>query len=64
MYAFAMDLPDGFRFRAPTHDDLDAVAGLLLDDQVADGVEPTLDAHFLRQVWSRPGFDLTPTPGS
>ena len=58
MYAFTMALPEGFRFRAPTHDDLDAVAGVLLADQLADGVEPTLDAHFLRQVWSRPGFDL------
>jgi mycothiol synthase len=31
---------------------------VLLDDQLADGVEPTLDTHFLRQTWSRPGFDL------
>lgn len=58
MYAFRMGLPEGFRFRPPTHDDLDAVAGVLLDDQLADGVEPTLDAHFLRQVWGRPEFDL------
>ena len=58
MYALTMDPPEGFQFRAPTHDDLDAVAGVLLDDQLADGVEPTLDVHFLRQTWSRPGFDL------
>ena len=53
-----MDLPDGFEFRAPTHDDLDAVADVLLADQTADGVEPTIDAHFLRQVWSRSDFAL------
>ena len=58
MYALAVDLPAGFRFRAPSHDDLAAVADVLLADQLADGVEPTLDAHFLRQVWSRPEFDL------
>ncbi len=58
MYAFTMDLPEGFSFRPPTHDDLDGVAGVLLEDQLADGVEPTLDTHFLRQTWSRPGFDL------
>jgi mycothiol synthase len=54
----AIELPAGFRFRPPTQNDLDAVADLLLADQRADGVEPTLDAHFLRQVWSRPDFDL------
>ena len=31
---------------------------MLLAEQRADDVEPTIDAHFLRQVWSRPGFDL------
>ena len=53
-----MDLPSGYRFRAPTWDDVDAVAGVLVDDQLADGIEPTLDEWFLRQVWSRPDFDL------
>jgi len=51
-------LPVGFAFRAPIQDDLDAVADVLLADQTADGVEPTIDAHFLRQIWSRPDFDL------
>ena len=26
--------------------------------RLADDVEPTIDAHFLRQFWSRSGFDL------
>jgi mycothiol synthase len=53
-----MDLPAGFVFRAPNAHDLDAVADVLLADQRADGVEPTIDAYFLRQVWGRPDFDL------
>ena len=57
-YPLGMDLPSGYRFRAPTWDDVDAVAGLLVDDQLADGIQPTLDESFLRQVWSRPDFDL------
>jgi len=58
MYAPAMDASAGFEFRAPTKVDLDGVAEVLLADQLADGVEPTIDAHFLRGVWSRPDFDL------
>ena len=53
-----MDLPEGYAFRSPTQDDADAVGDVLLADQRADGVEPTLDASFVRQVWSRPDFDL------
>jgi mycothiol synthase len=53
-----MDLPSGYRFRPPTRDDVDPVARVLVDDQLADGIEPTLDEFFLRQVWSRPDFDL------
>ena len=53
-----MDGLAAFQFRSPTEDDLDAVADLLLADQSADGIEPTIDAHFLRQVWSRLDFDL------
>ena len=29
------------------------MVAVLLADQLADDVEPTIDAHFLRQVWSR-----------
>jgi mycothiol synthase len=53
-----MDLPAGYEFRAPTWDDVDDVAEVLLDDQRVDGVETTLDGFFLRQVWNRPDFDL------
>ena len=58
MYAPAMDASDRYTFRAPTRNDVDAVAAVLLADQVADGVEPTIDAHFLRGVWGRSDFDL------
>ena len=34
------------------------MAGLLVDDQLVDGIQPTLDEFFLREVWSRPGFEL------
>ena len=53
-----MELPDGYALRAPSQDDADAVGDVLLADQRADGVEPTLDAYFVRQVWSRRDFDL------
>jgi mycothiol synthase len=53
-----MNLPEGYAFRGPTQDDADAVGDVLLADQQEDGVEPTLDASFVRQVWSRPDFDL------
>ena len=53
-----MDLPAGYGDRAPNEDDADAVGDVLLADQHADGVEPTLDADFVRQAWSRPDLDL------
>ncbi len=34
------------------------VGAVLVADQLADGIEPTMDAAFMRQVWSRPGIDL------
>lgn len=52
-----MNVPAGYEFRPPTRDDVDAVADVLLADQRADGVEPTFDAFFIRQVWSRTDFD-------
>ena len=53
-----VDPSDGYAFREPTERDFEAVVAVLLAEQRADDVEPTIDAHFLRQVWSRPGFDL------
>ena len=54
-----MDLPDGYTFREPTPDDLEPVADLLAAEQSANGAtEATLDADFMRQVWSSTDFDL------
>ena len=48
-----MDLPAGYGLRAPTPDDADGVAIVL-----ADAGQTVLDADFLRDEWSRVGFDL------
>ena len=48
-----MDFPAGYELRAPTPDDVDAVANVL-----ADAGQTVLDADFLRDEWSRVGFDL------
>jgi mycothiol synthase len=48
-----MGLPSGYELRAPTSDDADAVAHVL-----ADAGQTVLDADFLRDEWSRAGFDL------
>jgi mycothiol synthase len=53
-----MDLPPHYGFRAPTQDDLEAVAGLLVADDLHDGRENVLGAGFLRDEWSRSDFDL------
>jgi hypothetical protein len=58
MYAPVVDPIDRYTFRTPTEEDFDPVVAVLLADQSADDVEPTIDAHFLRQVWGRPSFDL------
>jgi mycothiol synthase len=47
----------GYRFRAPTKDDIDAIGDMLVADQRAAGFEPTLDASFVAQMWSRPDFE-------
>jgi mycothiol synthase len=54
-----VDLPDGYGFRSPTPDDLDAVAAVLIADQQADGSEAVLDRDVVHRTWSRPAFDLT-----
>jgi ribosomal protein S18 acetylase RimI-like enzyme len=53
-----MGLPAGYEFRAPTPDDLEAVADVLIADQHEDAAEPVLDADFIRMQWSRTDFDL------
>jgi len=50
-----MDLPAGYELRAPTPDDLAAVAAVFIAD---DAGEIVLDADFLRDEWSREGSDL------
>ncbi|HET6715270.1 MAG TPA: GNAT family N-acetyltransferase [Actinomycetota bacterium] len=54
----SMNLPAGYGFRPPTPDDLDAVGGVLVADLREAAEESVLDADFIRQVWSRPDFDL------
>jgi GNAT superfamily N-acetyltransferase len=49
-----MDLPAGYELRAPKPEDADAVAHVL----IADAGQTVLDADFLREEWSRVGFDL------
>ena len=41
--------PRATRFGRRREDDADAVGDVLLGDQHTDGVEPTLDASFVRQ---------------
>ena len=48
-----MDLPSRYQLRAPTRDDADAVAHVL-----ADAGQTVLGVDFLRDEWSRVGFDL------
>jgi mycothiol synthase len=49
----------GYEFRAPTSEDLDPVADVLAAEQSANGAtEATLDADFMRQVWSSTSFEL------
>ena len=47
-----MGLPAGYELRAPGPEDVEAVAEILAADGMA------LDAHFLRDEWSRSGFEL------
>jgi mycothiol synthase len=52
-----MALPDGYGLRAPSPDDLDAVAEVLIADELDDAGESTLGADFVRGEWSRGDFD-------
>jgi mycothiol synthase len=54
-----MALPDGYELRAPTRDELHAVANVLVADEIDDGGQVVLGADFIQGAWSRPDFDLT-----
>ena len=53
-----MDVPAGYELRAPTPDDLELVADVLVADQLHDDGQIVLDVDFLRDEWGRMGFDL------
>jgi mycothiol synthase len=53
-----MDVPAGFEIRAPTTEDLEAVADVLIADELDVAGQPVLGEEFIREVWSRTGFDL------
>lgn len=48
----------GFRVRAATDSDFEAVAGILRADELDDAGRVTLGAEFLRNEWNEVGFDL------
>lgn len=53
-----MELPAGYRLRAPELGDLDAVADVLRADELAEGGPALLGAGFVQDEWSRAGFSL------
>lgn len=50
-----MDLPAGYELRAPTPDDLDAVAAVVIADELDGAGQVVLGADFVRGEWSRVG---------
>jgi mycothiol synthase len=53
-----MDLPVGYQLRAPSKDELEAVADVVIADELYRTGQITLGADFLRGEWSQLGFDL------
>ncbi|MGH2723797.1 MAG: GNAT family N-acetyltransferase [Actinomycetota bacterium] len=53
-----MGLPPGYELRVPSPADLDAVADVLIADDLDHAEQTVLGAGFLREEWSRVGFDL------
>jgi hypothetical protein len=53
-----MELPAGYRLRAPAPGDLDAVAEVLIADELSEAGQVVLGTDFVRDEWSRVGFDL------
>jgi mycothiol synthase len=50
-------MPPGYEVRPPTSEDIDAIAAVLLADDLDDTGQPVLDADFVREQWSRGGFE-------
>lgn len=53
-----MNLPAGYRVRPPTMDDFDAVAAVVVADELAQTGTITLGADFVRAEWDQAGFEL------
>jgi len=53
-----MELPAGYRLRAPALEDLDAVADVLIADELDDAGQIVLGVDFLPAERSRSGFNL------
>lgn len=53
-----MDLPAGYELRAPLPAELDAVADVLVADDLDAAGQAVLGADFLREQWNHAGFDL------
>ena len=53
-----MELPAGYRLRPPTPSDLDVVADVLIADELDEAGQIVLGVDFVRDEWSRVGFDL------
>lgn len=53
-----MELPAGYRLRSPAPGDLDAVADVLIADELDKAGQIVLGVDFVRAEWSRAGFDL------
>jgi mycothiol synthase len=53
-----MELPAGYQLRVPALDDRDAVADVLIADELDEAGQIVLGVDFLRAEWSRVGFNL------
>jgi mycothiol synthase len=53
-----MDLPTGYRLRAPRRRDAPEVAAVVVAHDIADFGEPDFSEHDLLDDWERPRFDL------
>lgn len=49
--------PGGYRVRPASHDDVEAIAAVLIADDLEDTGRSDYDADFVRDQWAVPGFD-------